>query len=196
MAFPGTPVGLVELRRAAGEPEFAADELNALRTLEAEVNGFLERGGGFRRSVNGLLAREHERQLDRVRQSFDRQIQAERAAEGEARRHAIQVFERFLETYPEDTERTPDVMFRLAELYYDESAYSRLAAMDDWNKKHHGQSGLIDRVRESTVTEADAEAQVLAFLQAHCHPRSAPLAENRSCAFAPPVRNSVIVAPA
>ena len=54
----------------------------------------------------------------------------------------------------------------------------RLAAMDDWNTKHHGQSGLTARVRESTVSEADAEAQVLAFLQAHCDPRSAPLAGN------------------
>ena len=34
-----------------------------------------------------------------------------------------------------------------------------LAAMDDWNKKHHGGSGLVDRVKASTVTEADAEAQ-------------------------------------
>ncbi|MDB4927522.1 MAG: domain protein putative component of TonB system [Myxococcaceae bacterium] len=111
-------------------PAPTAAQLESLRLLEAEVDGFLERGQGFRSSVNGLLTREHDRQLGRLRAGFDRQIQAERAAEGEARRHAIQVFERFLETYPEDTERTPDVMFRLAELYYDESAYARLAAMD------------------------------------------------------------------
>jgi len=109
-------------------PEPTPEQLEALRVLEAEVNGFLERGGGFRRSVNSLLAREHERQLDRVRRSFDRQIQAERAAEAEARRRAIQVFERFLEVYPEDAERTPDVMFRLAELYFDEAAYAKLDA--------------------------------------------------------------------
>ncbi len=111
-------------------PAPTPEQIEALRLLEAEVDGFLQRGQGFRSSVNGLLTREHDRQLGRLRAGFDRQIQAERAAEGEARRHAIQVFERFLETYPEDTERTPDVMFRLAELYYDESAYSRLAAMD------------------------------------------------------------------
>lgn len=111
-------------------PDPTPAQIEALRLLEAEVAGFLERGQGFRSSVNGLLAREHDRQLGRLRAGFDRQIQAERAAEGEARRHAIQVFERFLETYPEDVERTPDVMFRLAELYYDESAYARLAAMD------------------------------------------------------------------
>lgn len=109
-------------------PDPSQQQLDALRTLEAEVNGFIERGRGFRGSVNSLLAREHEQQLDRVRRSFDRQIQAERAAEAAARRDAIQVFERFLEIYPEDPERTPDVMFRLAELYFDEAAYAKLDA--------------------------------------------------------------------
>jgi oligoribonuclease len=49
-----------------------------------------------------------------------------------------------------------------------------LAAMDDWNKRHHGQSGLIDRVRASTVTEADAEAAVIAFIDAHVPPKERP----------------------
>lgn len=39
-----------------------------------------------------------------------------------------------------------------------------LAAMDAWNQKHHGASGLIDRVKTSTVTEAAAEAATLAFI--------------------------------
>ena len=33
-----------------------------------------------------------------------------------------------------------------------------LAAMDDWNKKHHGASGLIERVKASTIDAATAEA--------------------------------------
>ncbi|MBK6535258.1 MAG: hypothetical protein IPF99_38755 [Deltaproteobacteria bacterium] len=123
---------------ASRPPAPTPEQIEALRLLEAEVDGFLQRGQGFRSSVNGLLSREHDRQLSRLRAGFDRQIQAERAAEAEARRHAIQVFERFLETYPEDTERTPDVMFRLAELYYDESAYAKLDADD-----------VADRRRES-----------------------------------------------
>ncbi len=53
-----------------------------------------------------------------------------------------------------------------------------LAAMDEWNTKHHGASGLTERVRESTITEAEAEAQVLAFLEEHCDARTAPLAGN------------------
>jgi oligoribonuclease len=40
-----------------------------------------------------------------------------------------------------------------------------LDAMDDWNKGAHGRSGLIERVRASTVSEAEAESTMLAFLE-------------------------------
>ena len=56
-----------------------------------------------------------------------------------------------------------------------------LAAMDDWNIRHHGQSGLLERVRNSDVTEADAETQTLTFLQRWCKPREAPLCGNSIC---------------
>ncbi len=53
-----------------------------------------------------------------------------------------------------------------------------LNAMDDWNKKHHSASGLIERVRASKVSEAEAQAQVLAVLKEHCPERKSPLAGN------------------
>ena len=53
-----------------------------------------------------------------------------------------------------------------------------LDAMDDWNKEHHGASGLIERVKASTITEETAEASVLEFLAEHCDVRTAPLAGN------------------
>ncbi len=53
-----------------------------------------------------------------------------------------------------------------------------LDAMDEWNTKHHGESGLTDRVRASTVSEADAEKATLDFIREHCERRSAPLAGN------------------
>ena len=55
-----------------------------------------------------------------------------------------------------------------------------LAAMDDWNKKHHGGSGLVDRVKASTVTEADAEAQTVAFINAHCSAKDRPVLAGNS----------------
>jgi oligoribonuclease len=53
-----------------------------------------------------------------------------------------------------------------------------LEAMDDWNTKHHTESGLVARVRASTIDDAAAEAEVLAFLAQHVAERAAPLAGN------------------
>ena len=39
-----------------------------------------------------------------------------------------------------------------------------LNAMDEWNTRQHGESGLTERVRRSKVSEADAEAQTIEFL--------------------------------
>jgi oligoribonuclease len=55
-----------------------------------------------------------------------------------------------------------------------------LAAMDDWNKSHHGSSGLVARVKESTVTEGDAEAQTLAFINAHVGAKDRPVLAGNS----------------
>jgi oligoribonuclease len=55
-----------------------------------------------------------------------------------------------------------------------------LAAMDDWNTKHHGASGLTQRVKESTVTDADADAQTLAFLNAHVPAKDRPVLAGNS----------------
>ncbi|MFO0604946.1 MAG: hypothetical protein U0324_17320 [Polyangiales bacterium] len=111
-------------------PTPTAAQAESLRTLEAEVEPFLQRARGYRAAVQSILAREHARRLGDVRARFGRQIEAERAAEAEARRAAIQRFERFLAEHPEDPERTPDVMFRLAELYFDEAAWARLERDD------------------------------------------------------------------
>lgn len=55
-----------------------------------------------------------------------------------------------------------------------------LAAMDDWNTKHHGGSGLTQRVRESTISDADAEAQTLAFLNTHVGAKDRPVLAGNS----------------
>ncbi|HMW17493.1 MAG TPA: oligoribonuclease [Accumulibacter sp.] len=55
---------------------------------------------------------------------------------------------------------------------------ARLAAMDEWNRKTHGRSGLIDRVRVSTLDEASVEEQALAFVAAHVPQGTSPLCGN------------------
>ena len=53
-----------------------------------------------------------------------------------------------------------------------------LNQMDKWNKGTHGKSGLIDKVKASTVTEADAEAQILAFIGQYVPKNVSPLCGN------------------
>jgi oligoribonuclease len=56
-----------------------------------------------------------------------------------------------------------------------------LDAMDAWNKGTHGKSGLIDRVKASTVDEASAEAQVIEFLKRYVPKSSSPMCGNSIC---------------
>jgi len=55
-----------------------------------------------------------------------------------------------------------------------------LATMDDWNTKHHGASGLTDRVRASTILDAEAESQTLAFIAAHVGAKDRPVLAGNS----------------
>ncbi len=57
----------------------------------------------------------------------------------------------------------------------------RLAAMDDWNKKTHAATGLIQRIQASAVTTAVAEAQTLAFLKQHVAAGASPMCGNSIC---------------
>lgn len=56
-----------------------------------------------------------------------------------------------------------------------------LEGMDDWNQKHHGASGLIDRVKNSSVSEADAEQQTLEFLAQYSEKNKSPMCGNSIC---------------
>lgn len=53
-----------------------------------------------------------------------------------------------------------------------------LEGMDEWNTKHHGESGLTDAVRESSLSVDDAETKTLQFIKQYCHRDSAPLCGN------------------
>jgi oligoribonuclease len=53
-----------------------------------------------------------------------------------------------------------------------------LDAMDDWNKSTHAKSGLIARVKASTLTETAVEERMLAFLDQHVPPKLSPMCGN------------------
>ncbi len=53
-----------------------------------------------------------------------------------------------------------------------------LESMDSWNKKFHGQSGLIERVQQSTITEQEAQQKTIEFLEKHVKQGASPLCGN------------------
>lgn len=55
---------------------------------------------------------------------------------------------------------------------------SVLDAMDDWNRSTHAKSGLIERVKTSSLTEADAAERMVAFLSQHVPARISPMCGN------------------
>ncbi len=56
-----------------------------------------------------------------------------------------------------------------------------LAGMDEWNTRQHGGSGLTQRVRDSRVTEAEAEAETIAFLEKWVPANASPICGNSIC---------------
>ena len=56
-----------------------------------------------------------------------------------------------------------------------------LDAMDNWNKGTHGRSGLIDRVKASTIDEAEAVKQTIAFLKQYVPKGKSPMSGNSIC---------------
>jgi oligoribonuclease len=53
-----------------------------------------------------------------------------------------------------------------------------LAVMDDWNQSTHAKSGLIEKVKAATLSEADVEQRVLAFLAERVPPKTSPMCGN------------------
>lgn len=61
---------------------------------------------------------------------------------------------------------------------YVKQSQQLLDAMDEWNTEHHTASGLVDKIAKEGVSEAEAEATTLEFIQRHTKERSSPLCGN------------------
>ena len=53
-----------------------------------------------------------------------------------------------------------------------------LDQMDAWNKGTHGRSGLVDKVKASTLLESEAETQIIAFLAQYIPKGTSPMCGN------------------
>jgi len=56
-----------------------------------------------------------------------------------------------------------------------------LNGMDEWNTRQHGKSGLVERVRNSSLNEAEAEQQTIEFLKKYVPAGVSPMCGNSIC---------------
>ncbi|MBN2575132.1 MAG: tetratricopeptide repeat protein [Deltaproteobacteria bacterium] len=89
---------------------------------------------GFRQAAKGIVKRTYHEKLKAIRDKYEPMIVANEKEEKERRMDAIAVLEGFLRKYPADKRWTPDVMFRLAELYYEKASDEFLTAQEDYQK--------------------------------------------------------------
>ncbi len=89
----------------------------------------------FRHEVQLLVEKKYEEKRNTLANSYEKAIRDLEVIERKERLDAIAQFEEFLQRYPDDAKYTPDVMFRLAELYYERSSDDHIVAMRDYEEK-------------------------------------------------------------
>ena len=89
----------------------------------------------FKREVQLLVEKKYEDKRNILANSYEKSIRDLEILERRERLDAIAAFEEFLSRYPNDSRYTPDVMFRLAELYYEKSSDDQTLAMRDYEEQ-------------------------------------------------------------
>ena len=56
-----------------------------------------------------------------------------------------------------------------------------LDGMDEWNQTHHGATGLIEKVKSSLISEHEAEADTIEFLERYSRKNASPMCGNSIC---------------
>ncbi len=98
------------------------EQVEALKVArEVDLELMVGRTRDFREVVDGMVRRVYEMQRLFINESYAKSLKDEEVLSGKARQTAIEFFEKFLRKYPDNPEYTPDAMYRLAELYYDDS---------------------------------------------------------------------------
>jgi TolA-binding protein len=120
---PGTPV------------QFTPEEIKEVKELLDDVKRFKAAATSYRQTVNSIVRRAYEDRRRKMLSTYEKKIRANEAEERVRRIAAITLFEDFLRRYPNDKRWTPDVIFRLAELYFEKANDEYLMATDRYDKE-------------------------------------------------------------
>lgn len=123
-----------EARPAEDEARPAEDEA-LIDELSRMVRAYEEESQAFRREVDEFVRHQYEKRRESLAESYKKAMDAVEVQERKERLDAIARFEEFLRRYPNEPRYTPDVMFRLAELYFERSSDEYLAATDRYKQQ-------------------------------------------------------------
>jgi cellulose synthase operon protein C len=111
------------------------EEQKQLDEIGRAIDSYETEAAEFRHDVQLLVQKKYEEKRSALAASYEKAIRDLEVLERKERLDAIAQFEEFLQRYPDDARYTPDVMFRLAELYYERSSDDHLLAMRDYEEK-------------------------------------------------------------
>lgn len=109
---------------------YTPEEIVELNRMSKDLLRFQKAADSYRTTVNSIVKRTFEGRRVVVQKKYDAKIKTEEVEERTRRIAAITLFEDFLRRYPNDRKWTPDVIFRLAELYFEKSKDEFLLASD------------------------------------------------------------------
>jgi TolA-binding protein len=113
---------------------YTADEIKEIQETVKEVENFKKAADSYKGTVNGIVKRAYEKRRQDLLGNYGKKIRVEEAEERVRRIAAITLFEDFLRRYPNDRRWTPDVIFRLAELYFEKANDEYLVATERFEK--------------------------------------------------------------
>ncbi|WNG49611.1 tetratricopeptide repeat protein [Archangium minus] len=106
-----------------------------LEELSEAVQRYEEESRAYKREVQRLIEKKYRERRDRLSEAYEQTLSNLEVQERQERQEAIARFEEFLRRYPDEPRYTPDVMFRLAELYFERSSDSHNIALREHQEK-------------------------------------------------------------
>ncbi len=111
------------------------EEEKLLEEISRAIEVYENESREYRREVQLLIEKKYEEKRNALAGSYEKAIRDLEIVERKERLDAIAQFEEFLQRYPDDPKYTPDVMFRLAELYYERSSDDHILAMREYEER-------------------------------------------------------------
>src|SRR5215471_5210384 len=115
-------------------PTTLPKDASGFQELADELEHFQWAARDYKATVNHVIRREYSERRKQLALKYDAQAAVEEKEEHQRRLQAIAMHEAFLAKYPNDQRWSPDVIFRLAELYFEKSEDEFLTAQDNYDK--------------------------------------------------------------